>query len=199
MGEEKQKSSVSTAGIIISFIFIQPLAVFLLGLKLRERKTAILKSGQTMLKLAITFGILFFVFAFIDYKGINDILFGLYLFGAGSIIGFVMSQIMIRQGLKDDKYKTAIKIQHLTKIKDIASAMQLPEEKVVADLSRMIKDEIFPFAELNMDEKTFELNSYSPKVALKKALKCTACGASVVAVQSKITRCEYCGTPVNFE
>ena len=195
----KPKNTVSIGGIAAAFVFIQPLGMFLLGLRLLHNKQEILKNGRTMFKVAVVFLALFLIFLLVDYQSITDFYYSFYLFGGGAVIGLIMSLIMIRQGLKDEKYKAAVEIHKLTKLHSIADTVKTPVETAIRDLRYMIEHDIFPNAELNVEEQIFTLNVRLRGEEKMRTMRCSGCGATVFAVSSKGTVCEYCGSPVNYD
>ena len=188
--------------IIVTMIFVPPLGMFLLGLKLRQNRKKTLERGKILLALSIAYTSLFFLFCFIDYKDLTDFIFSMYLFGASGIIAFIMSLFMLVRGRKEKKYTDAVTKHTITPIEDISKTMHLPKEIVLRDLLGMISYGIFPGAKIDLHKNIFILNTNIPasdKTANKsKTIRCEGCGATATAFEGKGTVCEYCGAPVNY-
>ena len=196
MGEGKKQ--ISIGWIVAAFIFPTPLGSVLLGLRYRQNKAEQLKGGRSLFKVALWFIGLFFLLMLIDFTGIEDFFYSFYFFGAGGFFLFFLSLFMIRQGLRDEKYSSAVEKHALTRLDDISAAVGYPVSIVTRDLQRMIRDGIYPEAVLSQSKMTFFLSPDDAKPEVLKTLRCAGCGATVVAVSGKDTICEYCGAPVNY-
>ena len=192
----KTKERLGIGWIIVSFIFVQPLGVLLLGIRLGQNRKDMIKGSGTMLKLSVTFIALFLLFLISDNITTEDIYYSIYFFGAGGVLGFVISLLMRKRGTVDEKYKSVVEGHRLTKVEHIAQAMKLSEEIVMRDLQKMIKCGIFPDAELDRAAGIFCLDKDVPEEK-RKTFSCDGCGATVVAIVGKDSVCEYCGSPVN--
>ena len=128
---------------------------------------------------------------------LTNILFSKYFVGISAIVGLILSQIMIQKGRKDEKYKSAIEIHGLKRVKDIAAAVKVTSETAIKDLQKLIDEGFFSNGELNADKTVLVLDK---KAVVEKVRthRCSGCGATVVATSTKGTVCEYCGSPVNF-
>ena len=195
---EKEVERLALMWVVLGFIFIQPLGMLLLGVRKIQNRKSILKEGQSLFKVAVVFLALFafFIFALMDEE--VTIGYGFYFFGSLSLIAFVMSGIMIRIGVSDAKYMSAVVDHELTKIDDIASAVKKPKEVVVKELKKLIRCDVYPNASLDTIEMVFCLDKYATPLKHMQAQTCTHCGATVVAVEGQSGICEYCGSAVNM-
>ena len=184
--------------IVLAFLFLQPLAIPLLGLRYMWKKTEQLSAGRSLFKVSVVFIGLFLLFMLVDYQGLEDFYYSFYFFGAGGIIGLIMSLRMIQQGSKDEKYYYAVEVNHLEKISDIALALNIPSETVVQDLQKMMQNDFFPNAKLDVAGQLFILNAAEREAVKQRTFRCSGCGATVLAISNQGSVCEYCGSPVNY-
>jgi len=195
----KKENLISIIWIVLSFMFfLFPLGVFLIGMRLSHNKKELLKGARTALGVAITFFALFFLFAFADYSGIEDLLYSGYFFGLGAVITFVFSLRLRKQGNLYEKYRTAVELHRISELGKIAEAMELSWDTVIRDLRQMINEDIFPEAEIDEERGIFTLRVYTPDNQETRAVQCSSCGATVVSILGRDTVCEYCGSPVTF-
>ena len=193
----KMKQTIGGHWVILAFVFLTPLGIPLIGLRFLRTREDYWKNGRFLLKLsAVSLG-LFLLLLIFGTTDVQDALISLYFFGAGGAVGLLMSQIMIRQSAREEKYKSAVVKHRLTKLWDIAAAVKLPAEVVTKDLQRLIEGGIFPGAELDVGAGLFLLNKGRPVDAPLVTLRCESCGATVVTAQGQSGVCAYCGTPTN--
>jgi hypothetical protein len=191
---DKAKKPIAVAWIAIAFIFVQPLAMLLLGVRRMQNKREWLKGGQAMLKLSLVFLGLFFLFWLVGgAANMEDFKYSFYLFGAGSIIGLVIAQKMIKKGRQDEKYKAAVETHRMEKVEAIAKEAGVSQETAVRDLRKMIEDGIFPHAQITQEGKHFYLEALHPHIARERTVRCTGCGAKVFVTKNRGGKCEYCG------
>lgn len=195
----KKSKPVATVWLVLAFIFVQPLGMVLLGLRRMHDRGEWLKNGQSLLKTAFVFFGLFWLFFLINPPTVQDFQYSFYLFGAGALIGFAMSYVMITKGRVDEKYKTAVVQHRLEKVADIANTVGVDEKTAAADLRKMILNGIFPYAALSNDGRLFDLEARHPHVAIKRSIRCFSCGAKIVVIKGRGGRCEYCGTVSEYE
>ena len=195
----KKSKPVGMVWLVLSFIFVQPLGMLLLGLRRMHDRSEWLKSGQSLLKTSLVFFGLFWLFYLVSEPDAQDFEYSFYLFGAGSLIGFIMSYIMISRGKKEEKYKDAILQHRMEKVADIARAVGVDEKTAVADLRKMVADGIFPYAALSRDAKYFESEARHPHAAIKRTIRCFSCGAKVIVIKGRGGICEYCGAVSEYE
>ena len=196
--EEKSGKTIGFGWIVFSFIFVQPLGMLLLCLRFILNRKDVLKGAWTIFKTSAVFFALFWVFMLVDYTGMEDFFYSLYLFGAGSLIGFTMFPFMLTLGCKDAKYRIAVEKTRLVKLQDIASAVNMSEAIAARDLQKLIDCGAFPNGKLDMNNEIFILNKYDHEREQTRTFRCSGCGATVVAVNNKGGVCEYCGSPVNY-
>ena len=143
MGQEKKK--ISIIWIVLFFVlFLLPLGVLLIGLRLMQNKKELIKGGRIMLAIAVILFAFFMLFSLVSYDGADDVIFSFYLFGIGAIIAFVFAFLMVKKGNKYQKYFASIINHGIIQLSALADTMKISKDAVIQDLQQMIAGGIFP-------------------------------------------------------
>ena len=193
----KRKKLVGARWIALAFLLMPPLGMALLGARFMQNRQASIRNGTGMVLVTVAYIAPFALFLLFDYEELAYLLVGLVMAGAGSISGLVMAHSMIRRGLRDKKYIAALERYRLVSVQDIAETVRLSAGVVQRDLKSMIAGGVFPDAELDTERDILCLDKRKP-VERIRMVRCSRCGAAVVAAGSKSGVCEYCGAPVNY-
>ena len=192
MGQEKKR--ISIIWIVLSFVlFLLPLGVLLIGLRLMQNKKELIKGGRIMLAIAVILFAFFMLFSLVSYGGADDVIFSFYLFGIGAIIAFVFAFLLVKKGNKYQKYFASVTNHGIVQLSALADTMKMSKDAIIQDLQQMIADGIFPEAKLDVQEGIFVVENH-----LIITVKCDNCGASVSGVLGTNAVCEYCQSPVSF-
>ena len=183
------------AGDFFLCLFIAPAGLLKIALRQLKNKQEFVKGGVKILVLSGVFMIFFFVMIADWTMHTNPFT---YLFGSAGICGIVVGIIMIRRGMKNEKYRVAVHNNCLYTASEIADTLNQSKETVIKDITRMIGEGFFPEHKYDAKEEALKPHDLAIAKIKSKATLCTSCGATVTVLEGKQNKCEYCGIALNY-
>jgi hypothetical protein len=208
------KKSITWGWIVFWLILFWPVGIFLLFKKQSTDKSATLKNTKTLIIVSyilIFMGILYPLMAFTGNLEVTDDsmdpvsagIFMVVLFGGGGVLLNIKARKMKITGDRYRKYIALVVNQNQTSISNIASAVGVSYEVAENDLQKMIDDDYFHGAYINVAQREIILAQAAPQRDLQtvnatrvqeKITTCGGCGANNRVTIGRIVECEYCGT-----
>ncbi|MDD4310531.1 MAG: hypothetical protein PHO32_09140 [Candidatus Cloacimonetes bacterium] len=196
--------------IIVGLILFWPVGLGMLILKLKNDRSATMNGifanvisfvGWCL----VIFGVLVFIACVGVPEAVGAGIFSFLLLGGG---GFVMLRLSKKMKSRGSRYKKMINLvvnQKQTSIDNIASAVGLPYDDVVADLQTMINSHYFPGASIDSTNREIILpiistapkEEYNHQAGSFKVVSCSSCGANNTVTLGMVVPCDYCGAPLS--
>jgi len=176
-------------------MLLAPVGILKIAHRQMQNKKNLIRGGEKLL-VASGIAMIIFVILIVDPEMLTNPF--TYMYGSAGILGIVFGIVLILQGVKYNKYKSAITSHNLRKIREISGMIKLPEEKVIKDVLKMIEYEFFSELKYDSKAKTLCLNNEAMAQIESKTILCHSCGASVTIIRGERNRCEYCGSALNY-
>jgi hypothetical protein len=202
-----QKESISWGWVIFWFVFIWPLGLFLLFRKINSDRAIMLNDSKKVTVISfvlIVLGVLAFSTIITnDIKGdIYTYLWAIALVGGG-VWTFFVARKMKDDGVRYKKYIALVVNQNQTSIDNIAAAVGVSYDAAAKDLQKMIDDDYFQGACIDVAQREIVLAKKAPQQisqsetavsGQKKIATCKSCGAKNKIKIGQVAECEYCGS-----
>lgn len=222
VNSNKKKTSIGV--IIISFILFFPAGIYFIHQRLTEDKTEILKNSRTVNVIGwvlVVLGIIYLLIGITgqhqseDGESIAGILFIMVMLClGGGLLTLRGAKNMKTRGERYNKYTHIINANQRS-VERIANAAAVSAAVALKDLQEMVDIGFFPGAyidlalqevvlpgsrnknqQVNFNEGIKEGNVNTPR---RKAVHCPNCGAGNEVVEGNITKCEYCGSLIDYK